>query len=42
MSQPRQLKVKVDKSKYPFEEYANNPHEVEEKDLITYIYVPVK
>lgn len=42
MSQPRQLKVKVDKYKYPFEEYVNNPHEVEEKDLITYIYVPVK
>jgi len=42
MASIRNLKFKQDKALNTFELYINSPKEVEEKSLITEIYIPIK
>jgi effector-binding domain-containing protein len=42
MAEAKERKLKTLKSHPPFERYLNNPAEVEENDLITEIYLPIK
>jgi len=42
MAEAKARKLKVLKSQIPFERYLNDPSEVDEDDLITEIYLPIK
>jgi effector-binding domain-containing protein len=42
MAEAKERKLKIQKSQPPFEKYLNNPAEVDENDLITEIYLPIK
>lgn len=42
MAEAKKRKVKILKSQPPFERYLNNAAEVEENDLITEVYLPIK
>ena len=42
MAEAREQKLKINKSLPPFERYLNDPDEVDEDDLITEIYLPLK
>lgn len=42
MAEAKERKLKIIKSQPPFERYLNNPSEVDENDLITEIYLPIK
>jgi len=42
MAEAKARKLKLQKSQVPFERYLNDPKEVNEDDLITEIYLPIK
>jgi len=42
MAEAKARKLKILKSQVPFERYVNNPDEVQEDELITEIYLPVR
>ena len=42
MADAKERKLKILKSQPPFERYLNNPAEVDEDDLITEVYLPIK